>query len=85
MFEVGLRSLRGQTRFVAEQLFADGKKQSEVVGMDGNPLGRRTVEREKDNAIQGIADRIEEKKLAINYREIYYKALPENPNLIAIE
>ena len=58
LFEVGLRSLRGQTRFVAEQLFADGKKQSEVVGMDGNPLGRRTVEREKDNAIQGIADRI---------------------------
>ena len=28
---------------------------------------------------------IEEKKLAINYREIYCKALPENPNLIAIE
>ena len=53
--------------------------------MDGQPLGRRTVEREKDNAIQGIAGRIEEKKLAINYREIYCKALPENPNLIAIE
>lgn len=58
LFEVGLRGLRGQTRFVAEQLFVDGKKQSEVVGMDGQPLGRRTVEREKDNAIQGIADRI---------------------------
>ena len=43
------------------------------------------MEREKDNAIQGIAGRIEEKKLAINYREIYCKALPENPNLIAIE
>ena len=85
LFEVGLRSLRGQTRYVAEQLFADRKKQSEVVGLDGKPLSRRTVEREKDNAIQGIADRIEEKKLAINYREIYCKALPENPNLIAIE
>ena len=85
LFEVGLRNLRGQTRFVAEQLFVDGKKQSEVVGMDGQSLGRRAVEREKDNAIQGIADRIEEKKLAINYREIYCKALPENPNLIAIE
>lgn len=36
----------------------DGKKQSEVVGMDGQPLGRRTVEREKDNAIQEIADRM---------------------------
>ena len=58
LFEVGLRSLRGQTRYVAEQLFADRKKQSEVVGLDGKPLSRRTVEREKDNAIQGIADRI---------------------------
>ena len=58
LFEVGLRSLRGQTRFVAEQLFVDGKKQSEVVGVDGQPLSRRTVEREKDAAIQGIADRI---------------------------
>ena len=58
LFEVGLRSLRGQTRYVAEQLFADRKKQSEVVGLDGKPLSRRTVEREKDNAIQGIADRM---------------------------
>ena len=58
LFEVGLRSLRGQTRFVAEQLLVDGKKQSEVVGMDGQTLSRRTVEREKDNAIQRIADRI---------------------------
>ena len=58
LFEVGLRSLRGQTRFVAEQLFVDGKKQSEVVGVDGQPLSRRTVEREKDAAIQGMADRI---------------------------
>lgn len=56
LFEVGLRSLRGQTRFVAEQLFVDGKKQSEVVGVDGQPLSRRTVEREKDAAIQGMAD-----------------------------
>ena len=56
LFEVGLRSLRGQTRFVAEQLFVDGKKQSEVVGMDGQPLSRRTVEREKEASLQGIAD-----------------------------
>ena len=28
LFEIGLRSLRGQTRLVAEQLFVDGKKQS---------------------------------------------------------
>lgn len=58
LFEVGLRRLRGQTRFVAEQLFVDGKKQSEVVGMDGQTLSRRTVEREKNAALQGIADRI---------------------------
>ena len=56
LFEVGLRSLRGQTRFVAEQLFVDGKKQLEVVGMDGQPLSRRTVEREKEASLQGIAD-----------------------------
>ena len=56
LFEVGLRSLRGQTRLVAEQLFVDGKKQSEITDSDGNPLGRRTVEREKEAALQGIAD-----------------------------
>ncbi len=56
LFEVGLRSLRGQTRLVAEQLFVDGKKRSEITDIDGNPLGRRTVEREKEAALQGIAD-----------------------------
>lgn len=56
LIEVGLRSLRGQTRLVAEQLFVDGKKQSEITDIDGNPLGRRTVEREKEAALQGIAD-----------------------------
>lgn len=30
LFEVGLRSLRGCTRIVAEQLFVDGRKQSEM-------------------------------------------------------
>ena len=35
LFEVGLRSLRGCTRIVAEQVFVDGKKQSEVTGADG--------------------------------------------------
>ena len=34
LFEVGLRSLRGQTRLVAEQLFVDGKKQSEITGAE---------------------------------------------------
>lgn len=32
LFEVGLRSLRGCTRIVAEQLFVDGRKQSEITG-----------------------------------------------------
>ena len=59
LFEVGLRSLRGQTRFVAEQLFVEGKKQSEVVGMDGQPLGRRTVLRERKKALEGIAKMIQ--------------------------
>ena len=56
LFEIGLRSLRGLTRIVGEQLFVDGKKQSEVTGMDGKFLGRRAVEREKETALQGIAD-----------------------------
>lgn len=59
LFEIGLRSLRGLTRIVAEQLFVDGKKQSEITGSDGKILSRRAVEREKDAALQGIADRIQ--------------------------
>ena len=55
LFEIGLRSLRGQNRLVAEQLFVDGKKQSEITGADGNNLTRRNVVREKENALQGIA------------------------------
>lgn len=55
LFEIGLRSLRGQTRLVAEQLFVDGKKQLEITGADGNNLTRRNVVREKKNALQGIA------------------------------
>ena len=55
LFEIGLRSLRGQTRLVAEQLFVDGKKQSEITGADGNNLTRRNVFREKENALHGIA------------------------------
>ena len=55
LFEIGLRSLRGQTRLVAEQLFVDGKKQSEITVADGNNLTRRNVVREKENALHGIA------------------------------
>lgn len=55
LFEIGLRSLHGQTRLVAEQLFVDGKKQTEITGADGNNLTRRNVVREKENALQGIA------------------------------
>lgn len=55
LFEIGLRSLRGQTRLVAEQLFVDGKKQSEITGADGNNLTRRNVVREKENTLHGIA------------------------------
>lgn len=55
LFEIGLRSLRGQTRLVAEELFVDGKKQLEITGADGNNLTRRNVVREKENALQGIA------------------------------
>ena len=56
--EIGLRSLRGQTRLVAEQLFVDGKKQSEITGAEGKLLTRRMVVREKENALIGMADTI---------------------------
>ena len=58
LFEIGLRSLRGQTRLVAEQLFVNGKKQSEITGAEGKLLTRRTVVREKENALIGMADTI---------------------------
>lgn len=38
--------------------FCGWKKQSEITGLDGKLLGRRAVEREKEAALQGIADRI---------------------------
>ena len=51
LFGIGLSSLR----LVAEQLFVDGKKQSEITGAEGKLLTRRNVVREKENALQGIA------------------------------
>ena len=61
LFEIGLRSLRGQTRLVAEQLFVDGKKQSEITGAEGKLLTRRTVVREKEN---WIATKLSRKSLS---------------------
>lgn len=58
LFEIGLRSLRGLTRLVADQLFVESRKQTEVIGFDGNVLSRRTVKREREKAIAGIADTI---------------------------
>lgn len=59
LFEIlGSQSAPGQTRLVAEQLFVDGKKQSEITGAEGKLLTRRTVVREKENAIIGMADTI---------------------------
>lgn len=59
LFEVGLRSLRGQTRLVAEQLFVEWERnRRRITGADGNNLTRRTVVREKKNALVGIADTI---------------------------
>lgn len=41
-----------------EQLFVDGKKQSEITGAEGKLLTRRMVVREKENALIGMADTI---------------------------
>ena len=39
-------------------MFVDGKKQSEITGAEGKLLTRRTVVREKENALIGMADTI---------------------------
>lgn len=48
LFEIGLRSLKGQTRQVALQLFVEQKVIPAVTDVAGKPIGRKTVEAERD-------------------------------------
>ena len=59
MFEIGLRSLRGRTQLVAQQLFVQRKAIPTVEDGAGKPLGRKTVEAERERALTGIAQTLE--------------------------
>lgn len=55
LFEIGLRSLRGRTQLVAQQLFVQRKAIPTVKDSIGRTLGRKTVEAERERALEKIA------------------------------
>ena len=55
LFEIGLRSLRGRTQLVAQQLFVQRKAIPTVEDSSGRTLGRKTVEAERERALEKIA------------------------------
>ena len=59
LFEIGLRSLRGRTQLVAQQLFVQRKAIPTVEDDAGKPLGRKTVEAERERALERIAEILE--------------------------
>lgn len=59
MFEIGLRSLRGRTQLVARQLFVQRKAIPTVEDGSGRTLGRKTVEAERERALEMIAEILE--------------------------
>lgn len=61
LFEIGLRSLRGRTQLVAQQLFVQRKAIPTVKDNSGRTLGRKTVEAERERALEKIAVALEYK------------------------
>lgn len=59
LFEIGLRSLRGRTQLVARQLFVQRKAIPTVEDGSGKVLGRKTVEAERERALERIAEILE--------------------------
>lgn len=59
LFEIGLRSLRGRTQLVARQLFVQRKAIPTVEDGAGKPLGRKTVEAERERALERMAEILE--------------------------
>lgn len=55
LFEIGLRSLRGRTQLVAQQLFVQRKAIPTVEDSSGGLLGRKTVEAERERALAELA------------------------------
>lgn len=65
LFEIGLRSLKGQTQQVAQELFVQRKAISAVTDSAGKPIGRKTVETERERALVGIAKTLERLEVAV--------------------
>ena len=65
LFEIGLRSLKGQTWQVALQLFVEQKVIPAVTDAAGKPIGRKTVEAERKRALAGIAKTLERLEVAV--------------------
>lgn len=65
LFEIGLRSLKGQTRQVALQLFVEQKVIPAVTDVAGKPIGRKTVEAGRERALAGIARTLERLEVAV--------------------
>ena len=55
VFEIGLRSLRGRTQLVAQQLFVQRKAIPTVEDSSGRTLGRKTVEAEREKSLAELA------------------------------
>lgn len=55
LFEIGLRSLRGRTQLVAQQLFVQRKAIPTVEDSSGRTLGRKTVEAEREKSLAELA------------------------------
>lgn len=55
LFEISLRGLRGETRLVAEQLYVQQKKMTEIQDAAGKRLGRRKVEAEREKILSQVA------------------------------
>lgn len=55
LFEIGLRSLRGRTQLVAQQLFVQRKAIPTVEDSSGKLLGRKTVEAERERALTELS------------------------------
>ena len=65
LFEIGLRSLKGQTQRVAQELFVQRKAIPAVTNAVGKFIGRKTVEAEREKALAGIAKTLERLEVAI--------------------
>lgn len=65
LFEIGLRSLKGQTQQVAQELFVQRKAIPAVTDAVGKSIGRKTVEAEREKALAGIAKTLERLEVVI--------------------